>query len=313
MSNEHNPCGELNLVRVPRVASHRGFVWGTLNDEAPPLEDFLGPAADLLDQWVDRSPTGELVVSPVPRRIRFNANWKIWWDAAADGLHPPFVHRSLLEMTAERHGKGRSLSHFSRDPNLTDMYNMDLPSGHQFLDQRPALEPRLADHVRPMPGDDSAVRSMEERLGADLADACRDLIPGTGMNLSIFPNLGLVTNQIGVLRPLSHDCTELTWYSTKLEGVPDEVNVVRMRIAEDFPNFGDPDDVENWEAVQRGLETVPEAEWYDASRGLGLDHGRCDDGRFKVPVTDELPQRRTQQEWKRLMQAGRPTGSECGR
>ena len=48
----------------------------------------------------------------------------------------------------------------------------------------------------------------------------------------------------------------------------DEVNVLRMRIAEDFPSLGNPDDLELFERCQQGL-SIDEIEWVDMSKGLG--------------------------------------------
>jgi phenylpropionate dioxygenase-like ring-hydroxylating dioxygenase large terminal subunit len=88
----------LSLGRVPRVASYRGFVFGTLNADAPDLTEHLGAAIPWLDYWIDRSPTGEVYLSSGAHRMVFRGNWKLAWDNAGDGYHPAFSHRSLLRM-----------------------------------------------------------------------------------------------------------------------------------------------------------------------------------------------------------------------
>ena len=74
-----------------------------------------------------------------------------------------------------------------------------------------------------------------------------------------------------------------------------------MRIAEDFPNFGEVDDFENFERQQLGL-SIPEIEWIDTSRGLDVDRSWTDQrGVRTTPVTDDAPLRAYHEEWKRLM------------
>ena len=122
------------------------------------------------------------------------------------------------------------------------------------------------------------------------------------MNLNIFPNLLVIGNQIQVIEPIAVDHTQLTWYSTLIQHAPDEVNVLRMRSQEDFPSFGEPDDLANFEECQRGL-SIPEVDWVLCNRGLGIPDRHHEDDRGVVtgPATDELVIRDFYREWKRLM------------
>ena len=86
------------------------------------------------------------------------------------------------------------------------------------------------------------------------------------MNFTIFPNLLLIGNQIQVLEPLAVDRTLLTWHATSSEALPAEITTMRMRHQEDFPSFGEPDDLANFAECQRGLE-IPEVEWVMMDRG----------------------------------------------
>ena len=93
------------------------------------------------------------------------------------------------------------------------------------------------------------------------------------MNLNIFPNLLFIGNQIQVIQPYAVDKTELTWYSTTVEGLPEEINLLRMRTQEDFPAFGEPDDMTNFEECHLGL-TIPEIEWIIPVAGQGCRGGK---------------------------------------
>ena len=77
-----------------------------------------------------------------------------------------------------------------------------------------------------------------------------------------------------------------------------------MRTQEGFPNFGEVDDIANFEQIQRGLMAL-EDEWVYMNRGLGIP-GRVkthDDGTITAPATDEAFMREHFKEWKRLMKA----------
>jgi len=85
-----------NIAQVPRVESYRGFIFGTLNLDAPPLADWLGPICRPIDQWLDRNPGGKVVVCEA-NRLKFKGNWKLAYDNSGDGYHVVYSHRSLLE------------------------------------------------------------------------------------------------------------------------------------------------------------------------------------------------------------------------
>ena len=101
----------------------------------------------------------------------------------------------------------------------------------------------------------------------DKAEQYLDWAVGAQMNLSIFPNLLIIGNQIQVIEPISVDKTRLTWYATTIDNLPDEVNTLRMRAQEDFPAFGEPDDVANFAECQRGL-SIPEDSLVTFNRGF---------------------------------------------
>jgi hypothetical protein len=154
---------------------------------------------------------------------------------------------------------------------------------------------------------------LRRRLGTG-ADAVLDLASSEPVNINIFPNLLILGNHVQVIEPLAVDETNLTWYATAvvddagvLDGAVDDVNALRMRTQENFPNFGEVDDAVNFEEIQRGLR-AQEDEWVYMHRGLGIP-GRAKvgaDGVITAPATDEVFMREYIKEWKRLMQV-RPT------
>ncbi len=82
-----------------------------------------------------------------------------------------------------------------------------------------------------------------------------------------------------------------------------DINALRMRTQEQFPNFGEVDDVANFEQIQKGLDCI-EDDWVYMNRGLrhrGPHQGRSRTARSLRPSTDEAFMREHFKEWKRLM------------
>lgn len=296
---------EHGLHRVARVESYRGFVFGTLNESAPSVVDWLGPAAGWLDYWIERAPRGEVVVRSAAHRMGYRGNWKLAYDNAGDGYHPAFSHRSLLAM-ASRLGDSKDMAYFGRSPDEGPMRTYMLGNGHSVIDQRPNYDGpgSFWANQRPQPGREWFEEKIRAEHGDD-ADRLLDLAIGSQINLSIFPNLLVIGNQIQVIEPLGVDRTQLTWHATTIGGVPPEVNTMRMRTQEDFPSFGEPDDQANFEEVQRGL-AAPEAEWVLMNRGLGVTGWQevGPDGVVSSAATDELHMRRYYAAWLETMSGG---------
>ena len=61
-------------LRSVRVESYRGFLFGTFDENAPSLEEYLGEMAWYLDVFMDLPGGSELLGPPI--KVRINANWK---------------------------------------------------------------------------------------------------------------------------------------------------------------------------------------------------------------------------------------------
>jgi phenylpropionate dioxygenase-like ring-hydroxylating dioxygenase large terminal subunit len=293
----------LGLGRL-RTESYRGLVFGTLDAALPSLEEHLGDAARLIDQWIDRWPGASVVVRHGTHRLTYRGNWKLTSDNSADGYHPGFSHASLLRMRKERYGAGVDMQWTLGDVDSGLQTVADLGNGHTFLDQRAEIESYWAQSA-PMPGEQAYERILRDRLGDDAAAAALEVAVGSGMNLNIFPNLLIIGNQIQVIEPHAVDDTHLVWYATSLEApdLPPEITALRMRLQEDFPSFGEPDDLANFEECQIGLG-VPEMEWVITSRHLDTGRETVDGhGHPTGPVTSELPIRAFWRRWRDLMTA----------
>ena len=84
----------LGLVRVARIDSYKGLVFGTFDPEAPSLEEFLGDMRWGLDLLLDQ---GDLVAAPGVVRWNIEGNWKFAADnAIGDMYHAAWTHRSAM-------------------------------------------------------------------------------------------------------------------------------------------------------------------------------------------------------------------------
>jgi phenylpropionate dioxygenase-like ring-hydroxylating dioxygenase large terminal subunit len=303
-----------NVAQVPRVESYRGFVFCTMNMDAMPLIEHLGAITEPLDDWIDRNPGGIVEVCEA-NRIKYRGNWKLAYDNSCDGYHVAYSHRSLLETENRFAGENaKGMSYYKDSPDKLPMYMKYTGRGNHFKDKRPNLEPRpggLWALESLHPGMEHYEQKFHELYG-DRALGMLDLAGSEPVNINIFPNLSLLGNHIQVFEPLSVNETNTVWYGTRIVDAngdlgPDavrDINALRMRTQEGFPNFGEVDDVANFEQIQKGLEAI-EDEWVYMNRGANIP-GRVvqnPDGTVTAPATDEAFMREHFKEWKRLMKA----------
>ena len=304
---------KFNLAQLQRVESYRGFIFGTLNPEMPSLSDWLGPIKKPIDDWLDRNPGGKVTVCEA-NRLKYKGNWKLAYDNSADGYHVICSHRSLIE-TENRFNdpkdKEKGMAYYKGTPDKLAMYVAYTGNGHHFKDKRPNIEKRAGGlwAIESLhPGMEYFAEKLRARLGPR-AEAALDLAGSEPVNINIFPNLSLLGNHIQVIEPSSVDETNAVWYGTRIEDdgswdqeTIDDVNALRMRTQEGFPNLGEVDDITNFEQIQRGLACL-EDEWVYMNRGYGMpERFRTDEqGVIYGPATDEVFMREYIKEWKRLM------------
>jgi phenylpropionate dioxygenase-like ring-hydroxylating dioxygenase large terminal subunit len=112
---------KFNVAQVPRVESYRGFIFATLNPDAPPLLDYLGPITQPIDEWLDRHPNGKVAVCEA-NRLKYKGNWKLAYDNSGDGYHVVFSHRSLLEMeNRQADVANKGMSYYKGSPDKAPM------------------------------------------------------------------------------------------------------------------------------------------------------------------------------------------------
>ena len=290
------------LRQAPRVESYRGFVFASMAADGPGLIEYLAHAKRYLDEWLDRDAGLPIIVRAGDMQFEAHCNWKVVYDNAGDGYHPPFSHISMLRVFNRRYGEV-DMQYYAGNFDEAPLLSRDLGNGHTLLDQRPSMHAQSAwkrQHV--MPGREIIWAQLEAEHGEQRALEMLDASTGSGLNLTIFPNLLIIGNQIQMLEPLSHNRTTVHWFSTMLDGAPDEVNAIRMRMQEDFPSFGEVDDMAQFEACQEGMETVPEMSWIDIRRHMSTTAGHFEsDGIWTEPISSDQHMRCYFGAWRRAM------------
>ncbi|MCM3321570.1 aromatic ring-hydroxylating dioxygenase subunit alpha [Cytobacillus kochii] len=85
----------MGLTEV-RIESYKGLLFGTWNDEAESLDDFLGDFKWYLDILVGRA---EMEVLGAPQRFVIHSNWKIGADNfVGDSYHTMVTHGSIAKL-----------------------------------------------------------------------------------------------------------------------------------------------------------------------------------------------------------------------
>ncbi|HKR92753.1 Rieske 2Fe-2S domain-containing protein [Novosphingobium sp.] len=249
--------GSHDLTRV-RIENYRGFLFGSMNPDVAPLEDYLGETRVIIDQIVDQAPEGiEVLVGN--SSYTFDGNWKMQMENGCDGYHVSSVHANYAQTMSRRvEGGTKAVDANGWSKAVSGVYGFD--NGHILLWTR-VLNPE----VRPV-WDHKA--ELEARLGTEKAG----FIVEQSRNLALYPNVFLMdqfSTQIRVVRPIDVHRTEVTIYCFAPKGESAESRAHRIRQYEDFFNvsgMGTPDDLEEFRSCQAAYEGAGEL-WNDLSRG----------------------------------------------
>jgi fatty-acyl-CoA synthase len=286
---------ELGLGKVTRVASYRGFVFGSMAADGPTLEEHLGGAIRTLDQVCDNSPTGEIEINAGFLKHRTRANWKFILENECDGYHPAFVHSSIFSVS---------------DSAIGDLYGdkavavtRAFGNGHTEVDPRPEFRRRDAPMswfgttAEKLP---AYTQQMNDAYGEERA---REIMIDGTPHVMIFPNLFIAEIQIFVIQPIS--VSESIQHSTAIQfkGAPDINRRLRQQTMGSVGPAGFllADDTEMYERNQRGLE-IRQPEYLFLKRGEHRER-RDEDGYLIGHSTDDLPSREIWKHYRSMMEA----------
>lgn len=239
------------LVRMPRLASYRGFLFGSLAPTTTDLATHLGEARLFIDMLVDQAPQGLEVVRG-STDYTYNGNWKLQTENGVDGYHFDIVHRTFVGVIQRRVAANKDavravdVGRLEKPGIATGCY--DLGNGHTLL---------WTDY--PNPQDRPCYPYREEfltKFGETRARWMTDRL----RNLLLYPNvffMDQVSMQLRVIHPLAVDKTRISTYCIAPIGETAATRAHRLRQYEDFFNasgVGTPDDLAAFEACQRGYE-----------------------------------------------------------
>ncbi len=257
-----NCNGSHDLKKIAHFGSYRGFLFGSLNPDSQPLEDFLGESKNIIDMIADQSPDGLEVLRGASTYV-YEGNWKLQAENGADGYHVTATHWNYAATQAQRKQKDcgddiRAMSAGGWAKKGGGSYSFE--NGHLLLWTRwDNPEDRPLAEIRP---------ELTEKFG----EARAAWMINNSRNLCLYPNVFLMdqfSSQIRVFRPLAVDRTEVTIYCIAPKGETPEARAHRIRQYEDFFNasgMATPDDLEEFRACQEGFNGSY-LEWNDMSRG----------------------------------------------
>ncbi len=277
--------GSHDLTRVARFESYRGFLFGSLNADVAPLEEFLGETKVIIDQIVDQAPEGLEVLRGNSSYI-YDGNWKLQMENGCDGYHVSSVHwnyATTMERRSETGTKAVDANSWSK--SVAGVYGFE--NGHILLwtnTKNPEVRP---------------VWNRREEIAARVGEEKAGFIVNQTRNLGIYPNVFLMdqfSTQIRVIRPLDVGRTEVTIFCFAPKGESAEDRAHRIRQYEDFFNvsgMGTSDDLEEFRACQTAYSAPL---WNDMSRGAPLWIEGPDDNARRMGLNPLLSGERSEDE-----------------
>jgi len=284
----------LGLMRVPQVASYRGFVFVSLSPVRVSLEEYLGSVIHHIDKVLDRAPEGEIEVRCGVQKYEFSGNWKLQYENFIDHYHAPFTHESAF---AHRFGDQNRwmLSQENRDAvEIRAFVNGHSTMGH----------PKSTRQTRELA--EEYIAALEKSHGPDRVAE----ILAEELNINVFPNLIFQesSQSYRVIRPVSVDRTQVFAYPYRLKGAPEAMNDAKVRAVSWWASatgMGQPDDMEAFVRAQEGLQAEG-PEWVIFARGLHHEKNGSPGERISGKGTDETGIRGMYRYWKQLMSVSEP-------
>jgi len=304
----------LDLVRVPRVANYRGFIFASLAKDGPDLSEWLGPVASSLDDMVNRAPGGVLEVAGGASRHAYDGNWKLVIENHNDTLHPRFVHASSV--AAARDQDDSVHSDGAGEVQIKQMRQNGAPAhvweglgiwagawGHSFMGDY-HTDSRMATRTE----EDEVERAYREALERTHgAERTAEILNVKRFNTIIYPNLSFMSRfrQLRVVQPVSVNRTIVTTHTFRMPGAPERMFRDSIAFANVVNGVGSlvlTDDLETYARVQDGL-TSQGGDWIDVARGIGGDQDEANGLLRGQTGTSEIHLRAQFAAWQRWMTA----------
>ncbi|MBO9670755.1 MAG: Rieske 2Fe-2S domain-containing protein [Sphingobium sp.] len=260
-----------DLAPLPAFGSYKGFVFGSVAADVPPLLDWLGETAKLLDLVANQSEEG---VESVPGSVTFTyeGNWKLQLENCSDNYHFTSAHPSYIRLLERRKAAEDAASnsftsamqsqrHWSGEDDEIVGGTFSFPYGH------------VLNFGVGTPTPVSPLFERFDRLTETVGEAQRAWMFNM-RNLTIFPNLQVAENaasQLRVIEPISTNKTRMRTWCIGPKGESPAARKQRIRQYEDFYNpsgMATPDDTVAYEDCQRGFAGKVEPWLQGYQRGM---------------------------------------------
>src|SRR5258708_2253091 len=293
-----NTVENLRLKAVPRVTLYRGFIFASLAEDGPGLEEFLGPAKASFDDLVDRAPGGELEVAGGVFKHAYNGNWKLMLENHLDGAHPAYVHASSVAVARNAPEPGKPGEEHYYDIAVRQMRQNGAPDavwegtgiwttprGHGFMGDYHDDDRLVAGMGNP--AFDEYRAALIQRVGQKEADR---ILRVTLWNTIVYPNCSFMSQfrQLRIIHPLAVDPSVVYTYSFRMKNAPAQMfrdTVAFANVVNGTASWVLTDDLEVYERIQHGLASGA-MDWVYIGRGHGGDIQEKDALRGKTGTSE---------------------------
>jgi len=304
------------MRQVPRLKNYRGFIFASLAETGPSLEDWLGHMTTSLDDMVDRAPEGELEAAGGVFRHAYDGNWKLYLENLCDAAHPLFTHRSSIEAAQKQSdavfsdGSGEIAVRQMRQNGApysfweSQVGIWTYPNGHSFLGDYHDDSKLVAALKDPVFRE--YIAALEKHKGKERA---KKILEVRRWNSNVYPNLSFMSQfqQLRVVHPVAVDRTVVHTYNFRLKGAPEQMFRNTISFANIVNGTGSlvlTDDLEIYNRIDMGL-TSAGAEWLEIGRGYQSDLPDEHGGRRGKNSTSEVYIRNMFDAWLGYMTNGR--------
>jgi len=298
-----DPCN--NLRPLAQFESYRGFVFATLDANAPDLASWMGGAKDVLDNLCDRAPEGEVEAAGGVLRYEHDCNWKLFLENLNDTMHPMVTHQSVVQAAEDyiktlppeavkQRSEAEIIPPFGASyETFEDTGITGFKYGHHYDGGKSSIH---ADYTVLPAYWEAMVNSYGE-------ERTKEILSFNTHNTLYYPSLTIksAVQNIRVLRPIAlNKCIVETW-SFRLKGAPDEMlqrTLLYSRLINSSASMVGPDDLEAYMRIQDGLQS-PGTEWVEMYRQAGRDQEL--DDRIVGGGTSDLDMRTQYSAWRNFM------------
>ena len=254
------------LIKAGKVDSYMGFIFATMDPQAPDLDEYLGEVGRISIKQV--ALRGDIQVQPGIQKYTIQCNWKLAVDNVWDFYHGGISHAS------SRMARGQA--------QQADRYS----SPHMVL---------LGEYGHALSGPEASGerRKVQEGQGRDTSwrdrPEAKEALGPVGIRTQshphIFPNFWVAfpgEGQISMRMPKGPTTTEIWWFSLNDPATP-----LNKRALETFGPAGllEQDDGENWGESTRGMKGVI-SKRYPINYSMSVGHGEVIDDETGPPYIE---------------------------